>query len=253
MVLRSVIVLVAAVALCPAFPAAAAAQTCSGPGAAYGVTSYECQKCGLTMKEGRSRFVFHVEPQVLLVAEGSPLRAGDVVVSIDHHAITTAEGADAFTYPQRGTHRVQVTRAGKNVVLFFDVTADCSASAAERPPAAARPAPTVHKDTRITDTGRWGFALDCVPSCTRTRAPSGADYWKFDADPPIVAIRPGSPAERAGFQVGDVVVEIDGEPATSPKGGLKLFSAQSERTGTMTLTVQRDGKRRTFTMTMAQK
>lgn len=254
MVLKHTLAIACVTFLCLAAPGIAAAQPCSGPGAVFGVTSYECEKCGLSSKHGRAQFIFHVEPRVLSVADGSPLRVGDVVIAVDHHPIKTAEGAHAFTYPRRGSHRLLVTRAGKRVVLLVDVTSDCSTNTTERPATdGATPAPTSQKDTRVADTGRWGFALGCVPSCTRTRAPNGVDYWKFDANPPIVAIRPGSPADRAGFGVGDVVVEIDGEPVTSPKGGLKLFSAQSVGTQTMTLTLERDGTRRTFTMTMTRR
>jgi len=39
---------------------------------------------------------------------------------------------------------------------------------------------------------------------------AGADLHTF----PVMAVRPGSPAEKAGFRKGDVLVSVDGTPAS---------------------------------------
>jgi C-terminal processing protease CtpA/Prc len=96
------------------------------------------------------------------------------------------------------------------------------------------------------DAAKYGFALACRPSCTRTKGPDGMDYWKFDAEPPIVAVRPGKAAAAAGLKVGDKVVEIEGKPVLSREGARHLFTAQSQTS--LTCTVERDGKRITYTM-----
>lgn len=242
MVLKTVVVTGIA-ALWLALPNAAAAQDCSAPGAAFGVTSYECEKCGLAWKQGRSHFIFSSEPRVLSVAEGSPLRAGDVVVSVDRDPITTPEGSDSFTYPIRAWHRIQVKRNGTNAVLLAQIMSDCIA-----PPAGGAPQQPATAETGggDVDAGKYGFALACRPSCTQTKGPNGVYYWKFDAEPPIVAVRPGTAAAAAGLKVGDKVVEIEGKPVTSPDGGWQLFTAQAEKS--LTFTVDRDGKRMTYTM-----
>jgi C-terminal processing protease CtpA/Prc len=245
MVLKHALVIACVGFLCLAAPRLAFAQTCSGPGAAFGVTSYECEKCGLRSKQGRAQFVFNVEPRVLSVDDGSPVRVGDLVVSVDHHAITTPEGSGSFTYPVRGMHRVQVKRNGTNVVLLTEVTTDCSAHLAQ-PSAGAPPKSTTAELSIEVDTGKYGFALACRPSCTWTKGPNGVDYWTFDAEPPIVAVRAGTAAAAAGLKVGDKVVEVEGKPVLSPEGAWHLFIAQSQKS--LTFTVERDGKRVKYTM-----
>ena len=248
MVLKQTLAVVAVVSLWLVAPRPAAAQSCSGPGAVYGVTSYECEKCGMSMKEGRPQFIFNSEPKVLEVEAGSVLRAGDVILSVGTHRITTAEGSRLFTYPPpRSVVRLEVRRDGGRVVTVGEVKIDCSAQQ-QRPIAAPiEQAYTVEIGSGDVEAGKVGFALACRPSCTRTKGPNGVDYWRFDAPPPVVAIRPGSVAERAGMRVGDVVVEVDGKPVMNPEGNYRLFTFPSEG-GKIQLTFERDGKRLTYTL-----
>jgi antitoxin (DNA-binding transcriptional repressor) of toxin-antitoxin stability system len=43
--------------------------------------------------------------------------------------------------------------------------------------------------------------------------------WRFKSSPSIRSVQPGSPADQAGLQVNDVLVEIDGLKLNSRKGG----------------------------------
>jgi S1-C subfamily serine protease len=243
MVLRNALVIAAVALSSLAAPRIAAAQPCTGPGAAFGVTSYECEKCAFSSKDGRPQHIFTVEPKVLSVAEGSVLRAGDVIVSIGTHSITTAEGARLFTTPPRGSVRVEVRRAGKHVVTGAAITTDCAAPRA----VPLEQAYTVQAGSGEAEAGKVGFALACRPSCTRTKGPNGIDYWKFDAPPSVVAVRPGSPAERSGMRVGDIVVEVDGKSVMTPEANYRLFTFPSEG-GKIQLTFERENKRLTFTL-----
>ncbi len=56
---------------------------------------------------------------------------------------------------------------------------------------------------------------------------------------PITAVRPGSPAEQAGFQVGDVIREVDGEPVGNPTT-LPQRLAVRESSEPITFTVERN-------------
>ena len=85
---------------------------------------------------------------------------------------------------------------------------------------------------------RYGFAIGCVPSCSKTRAADGTDYYRFDAYPPIAALVPGGLAERAGMRVGDLVAKIDGRSILSDDGAIEFFRAN--RTTVMRVTVLRD-------------
>jgi PDZ domain-containing protein len=248
-------VLKRALALCATFSlgltATARAQepSCAGPGAAFGITSYECEKCGVSWKDGRVQYIFHVEPRVLSVAPGSAFEVGDVVIGFAKKPITTPEGAESFTYPRRAVYFVELRRGGKPTILTARTTIDCSVGpsagvAAHEPP----PPPPPAKDAASADTGRLGFALACRPSCTQMRAANGAVYWNFDGEPPVVAVRPNTPAAAAGLQVGDTVVEIDGKSIIGAEGYFRLFAAQSNPPSTITFTILRDGQRRTITI-----
>ena len=93
------------------------------------------------------------------------------------------------------------------------------------------------------ETGKYGFAVACQPSCTAVTGKDGPlffTYYKYGGFPPIVAVRPGSPAERAGVKVGDRVTKIDGRSILEEDGALRLASVDQRET--LRLTVQRDGK-----------
>lgn len=95
----------------------------------------------------------------------------------------------------------------------------------------------VQPSTRgATQTGRFGFAVECRPSCTLKRAPTGEYYNKYDGLPPIVVVREGSAADRAGLRVGDLVVKVNGRSI------LDDVLHESENDDTLRLTVRRDGK-----------
>jgi C-terminal processing protease CtpA/Prc len=97
---------------------------------------------------------------------------------------------------------------------------------------------TSEADASVSAGGRrFGFAIGCVPSCTRARTADGADYYKFDGYPPIVALTPGGAAERAGIQVGDLISHIDGKSILSEEGATRFFRNKTE---TMKITIVRN-------------
>jgi TonB-dependent SusC/RagA subfamily outer membrane receptor len=87
---------------------------------------------------------------------------------------------------------------------------------------------------------RFGFAVGCEQACTRTKASDGADYYKFDTYPPIVALTPGGAAERAGIHVGDLVTEVDGKSVLTEDGALRFI--RGTKAESLQLTVIRDRK-----------
>jgi hypothetical protein len=248
MVLKHTLALVVVGAVWLPAPPRAAAQSCAGPGAVYGVTSYECEKCGMSVKDGRPQFTFNTEPRILETEAGSVLKPGDVVVSVGTHRITTAEGARLFTYPPpRSVVRLEVRRDGKPVVTIGEVKIDCGTSEPRFVTVPMQQSYTVEKGSGEVESAKVGFALGCRPSCTRTKGPGGVEYWKFDAPPPVVAVRPNSPADRSGMKVGDIVVEVDGKSVMLPEANLRLFKFPSEG-GKIQLTLAREGKRLTYTL-----
>ena len=296
-----------------AFAARLGAQqitSCAGPGAAFGVTAYNCASCGI--KQGtdqRTQFVFGAEPIVLETTSASVLKAGDVIEAVNDAPITTLSGSDQFAYPRQGTSVITIRRGNARVrvsatatncdarrestvgaksdgpLLIVDgvvvsdltkvprdsiesvdvqkdgaVTARYGARAAQgvisirTKGAQAKPDPTseplvvadgvVISGTPADDTGassngrRFGFAIGCIPSCSRARGTDGTEYYKFDGYPSIVALVNGGAAMRAGIRVGDLVTQIDGKSILREEGALGFFRAN--RDDTMRVTVLRD-------------
>jgi TonB-dependent SusC/RagA subfamily outer membrane receptor len=300
-----------ALLICATPVAAQQAASCPGPGAAFGVTSYQCASCGIKQSPGaRPQYLFQAEPIVLETAPGSVLKAGDVIEAVNGEPIMTQTGADRFTYPQAGQATLTVRRGNERVQLTTS-TAGCEGKPAQpadtskpliivdgvavtdmnqlkpaeidnievlkgdaartfygerarngvivvttkraAPPKPASPVkepiyiidgvvqPTRGPDaeTNPTPSGRrFGFAVGCLPSCTRAKASDGTDYFKFDGYPPIVALTPGGAAERAGIRVGDVVSEVDGKSVLTEEGALRFM--RGNKTEVLHLTMIRD-------------
>jgi hypothetical protein len=66
--------------------------------------------------------------------------------------------------------------------------------------------------------GWMGFGLLFSGSIREKDTDKPAE-WRFNDPPSIKSIQPGSPAEEAGFEVDDVLLEIDGLKLDSGKGG----------------------------------
>jgi hypothetical protein len=85
--------------------------------------------------------------------------------------------------------------------------------------------------------GKFGFAVECKPSCTLKRTPSGEFYYKYDGYPRIVEVRERSAADRAGLRVGDLVIKVDGKSILDDD-----VLHDMERRDQLRITVRRDGQ-----------
>jgi S1-C subfamily serine protease len=65
----------------------------------------------------------------------------------------------------------------------------------------------------------------------------------------IAAVVPGSPADEAGIQAGDLIVGVNGDPVTS-FGDLGVIIRREEPGDTLDLTVSRNGDDQTLTATL---
>jgi regulator of sigma E protease len=93
-----------------------------------------------------------------------------------------------------------------------------------------------------------------TPRLTEVRDPIFKDArqaWELGAGPQLLpqigSVNPGSPADKAGFRAGDVVVAVAGQPVFTPE---ELMQAIQKRAGqTFEVTVERDGRRHALPVT----
>lgn len=235
-----------------ALAASVQAQTAAacGPGAAFGVRSIGCASCSTKFSDdGRHQYSFQSEPVVL--ESNGYFKNGDVIVSVGHKPITTREGADNFTYPHPGgdSYRVEFRRGTEVVVTYMIPSGACGipprvVMAHEGPRAPGFN--TIRADSISMRTGMYGFALACIPSCTKVKAATGADYWRYDGYPVMQFVADGGIADRAGVQVGDMLMAIGEHSILDEEGALRLQG--SDRRDTLTLVLRRDGVERRFTL-----
>ena len=81
-------------------------------------------------------------------------------------------------------------------------------------------------------------------------AASGAEIFRFEENPTVETVEPGSPAERAGVSKGDEIVLIDGRPVV----GRNIVFTQLLRPGNrLPLRVRRDGDTRDVVLIIKQR
>lgn len=216
---------------------------CSGPGAAFGVTSYQCGDCSMQQQRGATTPVwsFRAEPLILKTTSASALQSGDIVEAVNGKPITTAAGARLFSTPHADAANITVRRGGRRLTLHAATTACAEISDAAT--GAEAPAPAGEPTSVGKRHGRFGFAITCS-YCTRQSRPNGTAFWTFTSNPVIGAIEPNGPAGRAGLRSGDVIVAVDGHAVLTAAGASAL--GQSDRASTLVITVERpDRSRRT--------
>jgi hypothetical protein len=90
--------------------------------APFGVTSYSCAMCEFSHRAGQpTGYTFLSEPVVRTVNGSTPVQAGDVIVAVNEHPITTDVGANQFMYPSAGVNNLAVRRGRESLTLRVDV------------------------------------------------------------------------------------------------------------------------------------
>ncbi|HET7681011.1 MAG TPA: Do family serine endopeptidase [Xanthobacteraceae bacterium] len=157
------------------------------------------------------------------------LRTGDLIVGIDGQAV---DDPSTFNYrfatkPLGGQAQVKVVRGGREVPVVI---------ALQTPP------DTPRDELVITATSPFMGAK------VSTLSPALAEELRVDADLQgviILDVAVGSPAQRLGFQRGDLINAVNGEKIARTRD-LDRVSGQPARVWRITLT--RDGRQRTVTL-----
>jgi S1-C subfamily serine protease len=103
----------------------------------------------------------------------------------------------------------------------------------------------------LLPSGWFGFGIQCTNCRWSVEEETGLSEWEFSASPEISSVQDGSPAAAAGLRRGDVLLEIDGEPLVSEKGGQRFGSVEPGQQ--VTWTYRRGGETRTTTATAGQR
>ena len=158
------------------------------------------------------------------------LKTGDLIVAVDGQLVDDSNAFDyRFATKQIGGEaRVQVVRGGR----------ESAVSVALQPPP-----DTPHEEKVITGVSPFQGAK------VSNLSPALADELRLDSLNPqgvvIVDVEVGTPAQRVGFQRGDVINAVNGEKIART-GDLERLASQSARVWRFTFT--RDGRQRSVTL-----
>lgn len=250
------VVLTAAAIAATGLPGPARAQEAEAPCPAerqegwIGISGLTCSRCVIQrLGATETEWSFATEPEITRVDSGSPaagsLRAGDLLVGIDGHLITSREGGRRFGRVRPGERvSIRFRRDGQVRSTTLTATGRCRpgrlpetpgapplpevdnvldrlprppqqpgrAPTPERPSLEAPPAP------RLPSPGAYlGLGFRCSDCRARTRG--DRVFWFFSEPPEVLSVEPGGPADRAGLRAGDRIQSVDGVAIDTPEGG----------------------------------
>ncbi len=127
------------------------------------------------------------------------LKVGDVITQLDRHEVSDASELQVEVGQKSPgtTVHLQVMRDGKSVAIPVTVEAMGSRDRSSKETADAEPGKP-----------RWGVGLADISPELREQLQAPADL----RGAVIQRVQPGSPADNAGLQSGDVIVEVDRKP-----------------------------------------
>ncbi len=239
----------------------AAELECEGGRKPIGYLGISGLSCNCTVSSGTDTsppyWYFRSEPVILNVDPGGPadgiLEPGDIIVAIDGALITTHKAGRHYanTTPKKA---VELTLRRKGRIIRRSVVAKAicpedpkmsdvpqAAELSEMPPLLDVPsvealgkslellahvldAPGPLDEIGVGDLGPsgWlGIGLSCS-DCTIRQVSGDKVEWHFGVPPEVYSVDPGSPADLAGLEPGDVLTHIDGVPLDSDEGGVRF-------------------------------
>jgi serine protease Do len=162
------------------------------------------------MSKAVGAVVTQVEPDSPGAKAG--LKVGDVITQLDGQEVSDAGGLQVVVGQKDpgNTIHLQVMRDGKNVTIPVTLEAMGSRD---------------NSGKELSDAGhdkpRWGIGLADITPDMREQLQAPRDLHGAV----IEQVQPGSPADNAGLQSGDVIVEVDRKPVQSAADVQKALSS----------------------------
>ena len=104
---------------------------------------------------------------------------------------------------------------------------------------------------RLTAGEEWGGMFD-FGGRRRAQAVLGVGFTEGGTDLKITGFSEGSPAEEAGFQVGDIITAIDGKKLKI-RSDLQDYLAQKKPGDVVKVVVEREGEKETYALKLAKR
>lgn len=229
-------------------------EVCFG---SLGIAGFRDGRVSVTRRDdGRFRFRFYSEPVITGVvgAAKGELKAGDVLVALDGHLITTEAGNRRYNHLESGEEvEVRVRRDGRERTVTVPATRRCVPAPAGSEELAEEAPGTVPPDRlegemlappRPGDPPRvhLGLTLHCE-ICGVRPAGDGGREWFFRGPVRVVEIVEGGPADRANIPEGWELHAIDGKELDTEAGARAFqemkpgesYMVMSRKPGTRTL------------------
>ncbi len=156
-------------------------------------------------------------------AQKAGIRRGDVIVAFNGKAVKESHDLPSLVAATPVGQEVTVTilRDGKKRQLPVTVGKFPSETG------------TVDESQQPTE-GKWGLLLqDVTPLLARELG------LKDDHGVVVIGVQPGSPADLAGIQKGDIILEVNRQPANSVDEAMKVI-AKADNEDTLLLLINRD-------------
>lgn len=156
-------------------------------------------------------------------ADKAGIRRGDVIVAFNNQRVEEAHDLPAMVAktPVGKEAAITILRGGAKHELPITVGKFPSETAKD-------------EESGDTEKGTWGLRLqDLSPQMAAKRGLS-ADQGVL-----VAGVQPGSPADRAGLRTGDIVLEVNRQPAHSVKE-VEAAIADADNTDALLLLVKRD-------------
>lgn len=182
-------------------------------------------------------------------ADKGGLKKGDVITRVGDQAVHTPEDLVKAIGSHQPDDKVTITYERDGKTATTDVTLGQREAAPlmgfSMPPQSRRWNRNFRNFPRAHPPFAFGWMDDDTPRLGMT-----VQDQQEEKGVKVMNVLPGSLAEKAGFEKGDVIKEVDGQPVEKAEDVIDALKAGKDKES-LQATVQRDGKMRNLTISLA--